>query len=306
MRILIVASYNKGFFAPFIVEQGDCLQAYGHQVHYCGIVGKGLIGYLKAFPKLKNVIAEFQPDVIHAHYGLCGLLANLQRRIPVVTTYHGSDINEKSVLPFSKLAIHLSAHNIFVSQRTIDIAKPRRHYSLIPCGVNLFEIMDKTEARDLTGLKSGMRYVLFAGAFDNAVKNYPLAKKSVELLDDVELLELKGYSREDVNCLMCAADAIVMTSFAEGSPQVVKEAMTFGLPVVSVDVGDVADIISGVAECFVAERSPSSIAACLKEAFHFNRTSGRERIIELGLDNDTIIDKIISVYESVNSSNNQR
>ena len=137
MKVLVVASYNKGRFAPFILEQAAALTRQGCQIDYLGLQGKGLKGYLKNLPSLKQRIKVFQPDVIHAHYGLSGILANLQRRVPVVTTYHGSDINEKSVFPFSKISIGLSAWNVFVSNRTKEIAKPKKHYSLLPCGVDL-------------------------------------------------------------------------------------------------------------------------------------------------------------------------
>ena len=103
MKILIVASYNKGRFAPFILEQAEALKCQSCDIKYFGLQGKGVQGYLKNLPLLKKEIQTFNPDVVHAHYGLSWLFANLQRRIPVVTTYHGSDINEKKVLPFSKM-----------------------------------------------------------------------------------------------------------------------------------------------------------------------------------------------------------
>ena len=109
MRVLIVASYNKSRFAPFIVEQTEALMKQQCEIAWFGLQGKGLMGYLKNLSALKEKIREFHPDVVHAHYGLSGLLANLQRRVPVVTTYHGSDINDKKVLLFSKIAMRLSA-----------------------------------------------------------------------------------------------------------------------------------------------------------------------------------------------------
>ena len=149
MRVLIVASYNKNRFAPFIVEQAEALNRHGCEIDYLGLQGKGIKGYLKNLPVLRRSIRAFHPDVIHAHYGLSGLLANLQRRVPVVTTYHGSDINDKKALRFSKIAMRLSAWNIFVSRKTLDIAKPKKHYSLIPCGIDLCEtqLTEKSEAR---------------------------------------------------------------------------------------------------------------------------------------------------------------
>lgn len=305
MKVLVVASFNKGSFAPFITEQAEAVKAAGCEVDFFGLQGKGLKGYLKNLPALKRKIREFQPDVIHAHYGLSGLFANLQRRVPVVTTYHGSDINDKSVRRFSKMAMRLSAWNVFVSEKTLAIAQPRKQYSLIPCGVDLSEnqLVSKEEARKKMHLAEGGRYVLFAGAFDNAVKNAPLAKETVALMGDPEvvLLELKGYSREEVTLLMCAADAFLMTSFSEGSPQVIKEAMACGCPIVSVDVGDVKERVAGTEGCHVAGTSNSKeLGAMLWQAFSFKgKTLGREKLIAEGLDNKTVAEKVIAIYRNI-------
>ena len=302
MKVLFVASFNKHRFAPFIVEQADALRRAGCEVDFFGVQGKGVKGYLKALPLLKQRIKAYHPDVIHAHYGLCGLLAGLQRRVPVVTTYHGSDINVKKNRPFSILAMALSRYNIFVSKKTLKIASPKNKYALIPCGIDLSELQltQKQDARKQMNLDEHRRYVLFAGAFDNAVKNANLAKEAVSMLHDVELLELKGYSRDQVNLLMCAVDAFLMTSHSEGSPQVIKEAMACGCPIVSVDVGDVAEVISGVDGCIMAERDAKDIACKLRRAFEqCEKTCGRKRIIELGLTNELVAEKLIEIYNSI-------
>ncbi len=305
MRILIVASYNKGRFSPFIVEQVLALQEKGCEVGYFGLQGKGLKGYLKNLPLLKGKIREFKPDVIHAHYGLSGLLANLQRKVPVVTTYHGSDINDPKAFRFSKIAMQLSAWNVFVSKKTMDIAKPRKKYTLLPCGVDLsdLQLTGKAEARRRMNLSQDKRYVLFAGAFDNVVKNSALAKEAVSCLWDekMELLELKGYSRDEVTLLMCAVDAFLMTSFSEGSPQVIKEALACGCPIVSVDVGDVKERTEGVDGCFVAKtREPVELSELLLKALNFGRrTKGREKVFADGLDNTLVANKIMELYEKV-------
>lgn len=303
MKILVVASFNKGRFAPFIVEQVEALKNEGCECTFFGLQGKGLKGYLKNLPALKLTIREFQPDVIHAHYGLSGLLANLQRRVPVVTTYHGSDINEKKVLRYSKLSMRLSAWNVFVSRRTMEIARPKKKHSLIPCGIDLndLQLTPKMEARRKMQLDPGRRYILFAGAFDNAVKNATLAQNSVALLknEEAELLELKGFSRDEVTLLMCAADAFLMTSVSEGSPQVIKEAMACGCPIVSVDVGDVKERMDGIDGCFVAQtRESIELAQLLGKALEFDgKTKGREKIIADSLDNQQVAERLIGVYE---------
>ena len=308
MKVLVVASYNKGRFAPFILEQAEALKHNGCEIAFFGLQGKGIKGYLKNLSSLKKENKEFKPDVIHAHYGLSGLFANMQRRIPVVTTYHGSDINDKSVLRFSRMAICLSAWNVFVSTKTLEIAKPKKKYSLIPCGIDFsdLQLTEKSAARQKVNLSAEKKYVLFAGAFDNKVKNAPLAKEAVSLLRDnnVELLELKGYSRDEVTLLMCAADAFLMTSFTEGSPQVVKEALACGCPIVSVDVGDVKERTQGVEGCYVAKtREPQELAELLRNAMTFERkTKGRERILADGLDNCQVAAKLTDIYQIIQKS----
>ena len=306
MRILIVASYNKKYYAPFIVEQVDALRQVGCEVDYYGVIGKGIKGYLSAFRELRKKIKSFKPDIIHAHYGLSGLLANLQRSVPVVTTYHGSDINLPNVLRLSKIAMKLSAWNIFVSQRNIDIARLKKKYVLLPCGVNLPNYVegDISAIKEILNCNPNKKYILFAGAFDNKVKNAKLAQDSVALIENAELIELKGYTREQVTALFYAVDAFLMTSYTEGSPQVVKEAMACGCPIVSVDVGDVAERIEGVEGCYIAERTPEDIASKLLLALSLKTpTKGRERIIELGLTNDLVAKKLVEIYEDVLKNN---
>ena len=306
MRVLCIARYKKRGYAPFVTEQVAALEQLGVECRFFPVKSKGVGGYLKSLPSLRKAIREYQPDIIHAHYGLCGLLANLQRKMPVVTTYHGSDINDPKVRRLSKIAIFLSAFNIFVSQKSIDLIKPRKNYALIPCGINLedFPEIDKIEARRQMGLNPEGHYALFAGAFDNPVKNASLAKESVAKLPEVDLLELKGYSRSQVARLMQAVDVLLMTSVCEGSPQVIKEALVCGCPIVSVDVGDVKQRVTGVKGCFVVETTASAISEALKQALNIDsRTSGRQVIERDGLTSKKVAEKLREVYLSIIEAN---
>lgn len=305
IKVLLVASCNKGRFAPFVIEQADAIKSVGCEVGFFGLQGKGVKGYLGNVAALRHTIDTFHPDVIHAHYGLSGLMANIQRKIPVITTYHGSDINESKVLPFSKMAMRLSAWNVFVSQKTLDKAKPRRKYTLLPCGINLsnLQLTGKWEAREKMQWEMHKKYILFAGAFNDTVKNASLAQKVVDSLMDnnVELVELKGYSRDEVTLLMCACDALLMTSFAEGSPQVIKEAMACGCPIVSADVGDVRERTKNVDGCYISDtRNPEVLSSLLVKAMEFEgKTKGREKIIADGLDNQKVAEQLIGLYRRI-------
>ena len=119
--------------------------------------------------------------------------------------------------------------------------------------------------------------------------------------DNTELLEMKGYSREEVTLLMCAVDALLMTSFTEGSPQVIKEALACGCPIVSVDVGDVKERIEGVEGCYVAEtRHPAELSSLLQNAMGFEgKTKGWERVISDELDNRLVAQQLVKIFRSV-------
>lgn len=307
MKVLVVVSGNHGRVAPFVAEQAEALRQAGCEVELFKVEGHGASGYLRNLRSLKDAIGQFQPDVLHAHYGLCGLLCTLQHRVPVVVTYHGSDINDSRILPLSRMAMRRAAHNIFVSEKTKAIAvrhssSVNKRSSVIPCGINLgdFPIVDRIEARQRMGLQPNGRYVLFAGAFDNAVKNATLAKAACALLPDVSLLELKGYNRNEVAMLMNAVDALLMTSHSEGSPQVIKEAMACGCPIVSVDVGDVAEMIGNTEAGTICANTPDALSAALKPILDTpRRTNGRSMVTGKRLDNSAVAQRLIKLYSSI-------
>lgn len=304
MKVLIVANYNPGYFSPFVLEQMDALQNEGIELDTYGIVGKGLIGYLRNISGIRRKIRDYQPDLIHSHYGLSGLCANLQRKVPVVTTYHGSDVHSGGwILKLSQIAMRLSAYNIFVSKKMLEMSEYQNSNAcVLSCGIDLNTIqeMPRDMAREQLGLDKEQDIGLFSGAFDNNIKNYPFAKAAVDKLGDVKLIELKGYSREEVNLLMNACDFQLTTSFRESGPLVVKEAMACGTPIVSVDVGDVREVIGDTEGCYISERNSDDIAKKIQMALAFKgKTNGRQRIIDLGLSNDLVAKKLIHVYDNV-------
>ena len=150
MRILIIASGNSSHISPFVKEQAESLIKQGLSVDFFLIKGKGLFGYLRNYFLLLRKIRYEEYDLLHAHYGLSGLLATMQLSIPVVITFHGSDVNMKKNYLFSRIASRLSAANIFVHQDLPEKLKIYRgSVNIIPCGFdnNLFFPIPKNEAR---------------------------------------------------------------------------------------------------------------------------------------------------------------
>lgn len=303
MRILVVVSGNHSQVAAFVTEQVAALRQAGCEVKLFCVTGRGLLGYLRNLKSIKIAIKSFSPDILHAHYGLCGLLCTLQRNVPVIVTYHGSDINNPSMLRFSRLAMLRSAHNIFVSKKLQQ--KAIKSFSLftssvLPCGIDttIFHPMNREKACLWMKLDSAQHYILFAGAFDNEIKDPQLAKEACALLPGVELLELKGYNRNEVVALMNVADCLLMTSHSEGSPQVIKEALACGCPVVSVDVGDVAEQIEGTNCGMIVERTPEAIANALSMQLERpHRPYCKEKTDQF--DNKRIAATIVEIYKTV-------
>lgn len=313
MKVLIVCSGNnrsKDFDfqrdRAFIYEQVESLKKLDVEVDVFLINQKGMAGYLSKAMGLREHLKKKQYDIIHAHYGLSGIVPLFVRKQKKIITYHGSDIH----LPINNLLSTIIGlffnGRIFVSDalRKKILYSPSSMNVTIPCGVNfdLFFPKDKIEARRTVGLMNDKRYVLFPSNKNNYVKNYPLAQSAVEILQrkniNVLLLELSGYSREGVNELLNAVDAVVMTSFTEGSPQIIKEAMAVNKPIVSVIVGDVKQIAEGIPELFLVERDASAVAEGLEKALVWRGTpGGREKIITM--DNKIISRHIKAFYEKI-------
>lgn len=310
MRILIVCSGNKStgefHFAldqPFIYEQTKSLELSEIEIELFLIKGKGILGYLKNIKKLRNVINCKNFDIIHAHNGPSGFIAIFQRIVPVIISFHGSDINLRYLNVLSSIACLFSKWNIFVSQKLYDkiYIKPSVKYSIIPCGINLdvFYPIDKVIARKKLGLSLTRKYILFGAAFNNPIKNYSLAQKVLELTDvNYEVIELRNKSREEVCYLLNACDVLLLTSKSEGSPQVIKEAMACNCPIITTNVGTVHDIIGETEKCYITDFNPKNIAEKLLVILTTGgRADGQDHIKKY--DNLLIASQIVKVYHTL-------
>lgn len=308
MKILIVCRYKDYFpshIMPFITEQAENVRIVGnHDVDYFLIQGKGFLSYFTNTKALKQKIDEFKPDIIHAHYGLSGLTAVLQNKVPVVLTYHNGETATFLGNLFSSIAAIRSKHVIYVAKHICELSYLKaKTYSIIPCGVSLEDcsIIPKEEARIMHKMSNNKIYILFGGAFDNLRKNYPLLKQAIELLnnDNIVVIEMKGLDRKTIIEYMCACDIFALPSKNEGSPQALKEAMACNCPIIATDIADIKYLLDDIEGHYICEFDPKDLADKLKLAIAFGkRTEGRKRIIELGLDNKQVAQKLIDIYKS--------
>lgn len=311
MKILLVHSGNAvggdSSKYTFVREQGEALRRLGCEIAYYAVVGKGTYGYLRNVKPLQEKIQSFQPDVIHAHYGLCGMVALLaaRKKVPVVITCHNGETLTRYGNIISSLAIRQADFTICVAQHIYGklYIKPKQ-YCIQPCGIDLKDLplIDKAEAMKEMNLSSDKINILFGGAFSNDRKNAPLAKAAIALLqrDDINLIEMKGFNRYQVATLLNACDLLLLPTKSEGSPQVLKEAMACNCPIVATDVADIAFLLQGVKNCYVTSFDPADVADNIQRVIECGeRTNGRKRIEELRLDNSQVAETIYRIYKSI-------
>lgn len=325
MRILEVSRYKDNFAdhqLPFVTEQGESLRAVGCEIDYFLVRGN----YISAVKALKAKIREFQPDIVHAHFGLSAITAELQGLVPVVTTFHNGETHSWYINFITSLMSLRAKHVIYVAPHIRDLVYFKAlNYSIIPCGVSLDDcfLMDKSEARQRLRWSADKKYIMFGGAFSNTRKNYALLKQAVDILNhtpytvhhtpDIICVEMKGLSRAECVLRMNAADVFVLPTKNEGSPQALKEAMACNCPIVATDVADIKHLLGDLPGHYLLpnkkgngvwwvgdEHSAEELAELLKQALAFEgRTKGRDRIVELGYTNELVAKKIIEIYKDI-------
>jgi glycosyltransferase involved in cell wall biosynthesis len=80
---------------------------------------------------------------------------------------------------------------------------------------------------------------------------------------------------------MNASDCLLLTSVWEGSPTVVQEALACDLPIVSVEVGDVAERLEGVRDSTVAAPDASVLGRALARMVNPpRRSNGSQKVAD--------------------------
>jgi glycosyltransferase involved in cell wall biosynthesis len=172
--------------------------------------------------------------------------------------------------------------------------------------------MPRDEARQKLNLGQSDKklvLVLLGGAKSRPEKRVDIVEAAITLVQktdpSIELVLVSGKPHDQIPLYINACDVLLLVSVAEGSPNVVKEAMACNLPVVSVPVGDVPDLISNTAGCYLCSHDPADVAEKLLLALRQpQRTNGRENIKHL--DQTNIAKRIVAVYQDVLKKKNGR
>jgi glycosyltransferase involved in cell wall biosynthesis len=326
MRVLMVTIALPTQAAPgttaFIVRQIESIAALGVDVTTVEIKGFRVLKYVQTWPRVRQLARSV--DIVHAHFGYPAWIALPEsRRRPVVVSFLGDDLlgtpdASGRIHPLSRVVVAIDR----VVARVVDavivqstemarIVEPVRAH-VIPNGIDLdaFRPLERAAARHELSWSEDARYVLFGGNPGNPRKNFPLARDAVahasaKLGAPVELVSLVGVPPDRVPLHMNGADVLLLTSFVEGSPNVVKEALACNVAVVSVPVGDVRDVIGDVAGCELCPRDPAALGeALVRRLSNPTRVDGRAALHRNGLDLETVAQRVRSVYDDVLAKRN--
>lgn len=308
-------------YGIFVKRQVDSVRARGIKCDVLVVEGyRHRSEYVRAALRILSLNwSRTRPRLIHGHGGETSLIARCYLRGPVLVSYCGSDLLDTTRTRGSRIStrrirtVVLRQYSRFMTatitksaaMQAVLPARTRRRNVVLPNGVsrNLFRPRPRDAARDQLGWPSGERIVLFAA-------DDPAAERKRLVLARLACAEAErriGPIRLEVACdvrpdrmpnLMAAADCLLLTSSIEGSPNVVKEAVNCGLPVICTDVGDVREVLSRVEPSWVCAARPRALAAALVECLSTRQRSNGWQV-SAWLGEDQIATRLLALYGSL-------
>jgi len=238
----------------------------------------GVVGEVRSLFALIGHLRRLKPDIVHTHMakaGVIGRIAAVLARVPVrVHTYHGhllhgyfSPIVTRIFATAERCLRIVTTHALIVGAATrrdllqARVVHEQQSSTILPAARALQRNEQRTARASLglpadgvivgfvgrlTGIKRPDRFLRIAATVPQAtfvvVGNGPLhdeVARDATALPNVRLLDW----HEDVALVLSAIDVLVLTSDNEGVPLSLIEAASVGVPVVSVDVGGVREIV---------------------------------------------------------------
>jgi teichuronic acid biosynthesis glycosyltransferase TuaC len=270
MRILLLTGMyptpSDSTNGAVVAKQRESLQAGGIEIDILHCRPQGKRRWFASLLALHRATVSGRYQLVHAHYGLTTTVLAVCQPLPLVVTYHGTDING---YPFTSLrnaprSLAFSAAALLTRQlaRRADAvivmtsemkqrlpAVVRAKTSVVPMGIDTtrFYQHPREKARAMLGWGSEP-VVLFSDNNSESLKRRDLAEAAVcearRYCSRIRLFVLRGVAYEKVPLILSAADCLLLTSEREGSPNIVWESLACNLPIISVPVGDVPDLLA--------------------------------------------------------------
>jgi len=286
-----------------VARQRKSLEAIGIEIDLLHCRPNAQRELFKALVSLRRAVASGQYDLVHVHYGFTVTLLALCQRLPLVVTYHGTDINGYPLTTWrdAPRAIAYSAAALLTRElaRWADavIVMTREMKQCLPAAVQAktwiepmgvdttcFYQIPREKAR--AALNWGSEpVVLFSDTNLESLKRRDLAEAAVrharQHYPAIRLFLMRQVDPEKVPLVLSAADCLLVTSDREGSPNIVRESLACNLPVVSVPVGDVPELLAyDPSSGRIVPRNPVLLGEALVDIISRRRPGNLTRLIE--------------------------
>lgn len=239
---------------------------------------------LKIINKIKNIINEFNPDIIHTHrycleYVYPAVKISNKKNVKIVHTVH--NIAEKEVPKFRRIIRKMFMINKVTYVAISDIVQKTIHneykidYENIPVvlnGINLSNCIIKEDYKNknilinIGRLSEQKNQIFLIKVFHKIHLKHPEYKLKIigagpleeNIKDEIKKYDLQDYIILEKNKASCysdlnESDIFVMTSKWEGVPMTIIEALGTGLPIVTSNVGGISNMIENEKEGFLLE-----------------------------------------------------
>jgi glycosyltransferase involved in cell wall biosynthesis len=263
MRVLIVTNLTPDAATPqrgrWVIDQVDALRRKGVEVEVFRFpLGKS--SYAPATRRLRRLLRQETFDLVHAHYGLAGWCARLAGARPLLVTFHGTDVRDRTVgllsrrlAPRVQLCAAVSRALFGPAAGRPGLPSPQGSTAVLPCGPDLgrFGPRPRADSRRALGLDPEGRYLLFPADPSRPEKRYDRASELAREVG-VELLTGGSIEPDRMPLWVNAANAVLLTSDYEGFGLVALESLACEVPVLSTPVGIAPHALHGISGCLVA------------------------------------------------------
>jgi L-malate glycosyltransferase len=364
MKIGITCYPTYGGSGVVATEMGKELAARGHEIHFISSampiklnnIGERIhfhevemLDYpvfehapyaLALATKMADVTLRYDLDLLHVHYAIphsvSAYLAKqmlLPRKLPIITTLHGTDItlvgNDRSYLPITRFSIEKSdgvtAVSTFLKDLTIQAFDIKRQIEMIPNFVNCDSFLRSPDP-DLKGhfAPENERVLIH-------ISNFRPVKRVTDVIEAFDLIQQKTSSillmvgdgpergnaewlarqkklekkvfflgkRDSVTDILGFSDLMLFPSETESFGLVALEAMACEVPVIASQVGGLPEVISDGVDGFLVE--PYNVQAMADRAIALLQDESQLRamgkLARINARKKYCANKIIPLYE---------
>lgn len=228
--------------------------------------------------RVENWLGDWRPDLVSVHtlWPAAILAQKLASRYssPCIATVHGHDIEVGLSANYSSRIIQLekSVQQLVVVSDKLAVKMPNS--VVIPCHVEVPEKLQRPIKKWRGRWRRGELEVLFPANSKRPEKDHYLALQTCRELETrgwrVKIGDLPNVPRNIVHDRMHVCDIALITSRRESGPLVAREAIVCGLPVVSVDIGDMKSWLPP--HCIAKERTPEALADAVEAVLKSEET----------------------------------